>query len=130
MNDEMVTIPLSEYKRLLRKAEDLELLTSCSFYDEVDPWVIHCAHPGCTAKAVTNGSHGNQSDRYYDCDKMVMCDSQKTCSTSDGDTYYCDKHASEYLIETKESDVTYRTCHSCQRNESKVYGPSGLSGTL
>lgn len=105
-----ITIPLKEYQLLLRKAEDLELLQSCSFHDEVDPWVIRCAHPDCKARAITDG---NRPDVCYDCEKMLMCCDQRTCTGEYGDTHYCDQHAPLYLIEIKYNGHGLMICRGC-----------------
>lgn len=116
---EMVKIPLKEYQKLLRAAEDLKLLQSCSFYDEVDPWVIRCAHSECPARAVVDGKDSHR-DCYYNCTKMMMCYDQGTCSTEFGDTYYCDQHAASYLIEIKEEKFSLYICHGCvKRNKEE-----------
>ena len=102
MSDEVpltVTIPVTEYARLMKAAYHLKLLKQWTKSD-YQPLVIECAYPGCTACAVTVGASNYISAEYHDCERLTMCKHQTICSQNQGtDTYYCDKHAPMYFVD-------------------------------
>ena len=104
MSDEApltVTIPVTEYARLMKAGYHLKLLKEWTGGgDNYQPWVIECAHPSCTACAVTVHDRSYILPEYHDCKRLTMCDHQTICSQNQGtDTYYCDKHAPMYFVD-------------------------------